>query len=212
MTNADWIEDKRIQPEGQSMYVSVSYRLLSVVGPYLSMNIDESREVFLNAEDAKFSTIDLDRISPRSLAPVSLTSIFPKEDIFAALMADRIIAKALPAGSKPNSLKELIEILQGSDDRVAVGGCDYWLPYEDPTHPLSDFAFQDVKNGKVAVRLSLSPDHFCHVPVLQLELWLPIPEAHRSWFTDAKERRSGLLMVDVPSDVSTSFEFSQEGK
>jgi hypothetical protein len=49
--------------------------------------------------------------------------------------------------------------------------------------------------------------------MIQLGLSLPAPEALRASFVEAKERRSGLLMVDSPRNgrsAVTSFKFPQK--
>lgn len=196
---------------GAPMEAEFTYRLLSAVGPYLSLE----EGVYCDCGGAhptavkRIRAIELDRSSLGPPSPASLTSIFPERAVFAALMADPAVAKALRDDPKPESLAGLLQTLQ--DETVKVKDCEY----EFPGDLLSSFAFHDSQDGSVSVRLGLpSAVEVCRGEMIQLGLTLPTPQARRAWFLEAKERRSGLLMVDAPRNgrsAVTSFQFSQKG-
>jgi hypothetical protein len=196
---------------GAPMEADFTYRLLSAVGPYLSLE----QGVYCECGGAhptsvkRFRAIDLERSSPGSPSPASLTSIFPEPNVFAALVGEPTVAGALGADPKPKSLAGLLGTLQ--DKTIKVKDCEY----EFPDDLLSSFAFSDVQDGTVSVRLGLpSAAEVCRGETIQLGLTMPTPQALRAWLLDAKERRSGLLMADSPRDARsavTSFHFSQKG-
>jgi hypothetical protein len=196
---------------GAPMEAEFTYRLLSAVGPYLSLE----EGIYCECGGAhptsvtRFRAIDLERSSPGSPSPASLTSIFPESSVLAALVGEPTVARVLGADPKPKSLAGLLGTLQ--DKTVRVKDCEY----EFPDDLLSSFAVNDAKDGNVSVRLGLpSAAEVCRGETIQLGLTLPTPQALRAWLLDAKERRSGLLMVDSPRDARsavTSFHFSQKG-
>jgi hypothetical protein len=197
--------------KGASMEAEFTYALLSAVGSYLSLE----EGVYCDCGGAhptavkRFRAIDLDHGAHGPPSPASLTSIFPERAVFTALMVDPIVAKALGAESKPESLAALLQTLR--DETAKVKDCEF----EFPGDLLSSFAVYDSKEGSVSVRLGLpAAVQACRGEMIQLGLALPAPQALRASFVDAKERRSGLLMVDSPRNgrsAVTSLKFSQKG-
>jgi hypothetical protein len=195
---------------GAPMEAEFTYGLLSAVGSYLSLE----EGVYCDCGGAhptavkRFRAIQLDSGAHGLPSPASLTSIFPQRAVFTALMADSIVTKALGADTKPESLAGLLQTLQ--DETAKVKDCEY----EFPSDLLSSFAVYDSRDGSVSVRLGLpSAVQVCRGEMIQLGLALPAPEALRASFVEAKERRSGLLMVDSPwkgRSTVTSFKFSQK--
>jgi len=190
---------------GAPMEAEFTYRLLSAVGPYLS--VEEG--VYCDCGGAhptaakRFRAVDLERGSQ-----ATLTALFPEHAVFGAFLADPIVAKTLAGGAKPESMTALLGTLQ--DETAKVKDCEYGFS-EDL---LSSFAFYDTRDGNVSVRVSLpSAEEVCRGEMIQLGLTLPVPEALRAWFSQAKAQREGLLMVDAaraghPS--AASFKFSQK--
>jgi hypothetical protein len=88
------------------MEAEFTYGLLSAVGSYLSLQ----EGVYCDCGGAhptavkRFRAIQLDSGAHGLPSPASLTSIFPQRAVFTALMADSIVAKALGADTKPESL------------------------------------------------------------------------------------------------------------
>jgi hypothetical protein len=194
---------------GASLEADFTYRLLSAVGPYLSLE----EGMYCECGGAhptsvkRFRAIEL-RVPQESPSPASLTSIFPEGNVFAALVGEPTVAGALGADPKPKSLAGLLGTLQ--DKTVKVKDCEY----EFPDDLLSSFAFNQAQGGNVSVWLGLpAAGQVCRGEMIQLELTMPTPQTIRAWLLDAKERRSGLLMVDSPRDARsavTSFHFSQK--
>jgi hypothetical protein len=191
---------------GAELEAEFTYRLLSVVGPYLSFE----ETVYCDCGGAHptavkhFRTIDL-----ASSAPAQLTTFFPDRDILAALLADPLVTRALD-GAKPNSLPALLNAL--ADGTVDAKDCDYRFPDD----LFSSFAFYDVQNGNASVRISLpNAAESCRGQMIQLGLSLAIPEAGRAWLADAKEQHAGLLMIDALHNGHgqiTSIRFRQAAK
>jgi hypothetical protein len=198
---AAWNKMVRIA-KGTPMEAEFTYRPLSSVGPYLSLEEAE----FCDCGGAhptavkRFRSIDLSRPTP---APADLTAIYPVPVILAALRDDPAVSKILPP-SKPESLPRLLSTLQ--DLTVKVKDCEYGFN-EDL---LRSFAFYDLKETSVSVRLSLpAAEEVCRGEMTQLGLPMPIPESLRTQLLDAKNHRAGLLMIDAPRNpAAASFKFS----
>ena len=192
---------------GAPMKAQFTYRLLSAVGPYLSLE----EATYCDCGGAhptavkRFRTVELERASRET--PHTLTELFPERAVFTALTADPVVAKAL-GGAGPDTMAGLLDKLQ--DVNARVKDCEYGFPDD----LLSSFAFYDAEGGNASVRLGLpSAVEVCRGSLIQLGLSLPVPEARRAWFRNAKERKDGLFMVDAVGlgrNVATSFDYSQK--
>lgn len=186
-----------------------TYRLLSVAGPYLSMEEGEYCECGGAHPTAikRFRAIDLSR-SSTAPAAASLTAVFPERDVLAALLADTVVRKALESEKKPASLAALVDTLQ--DEIVKQGDCEYTFPKD----LLESFAFYDSVGDKALVRLSLPyAAEICRGQMIQLGLTLQSPESAKAWLADAKSGHGGLLMVDskkISPSATTSVHFARK--
>ena len=203
---ADW---KQISKDSdyRSLTSSYAYRLLSVVGPVLSIE----EEDYCDCGGAHpiagkmFRAIDLNRSSAAKPVAAKLTDLFSAPAISAALREDRVVKSVLPPGAPPQSLDALLNAVNSKS--AAVGECSYFFPDDLLQH----FAIYDLKADRAAVRVSLSHAvEICRGSMIQLGLWLPVPD--RLWppLKAAKSGSDGLLMVNHKSgeDDVTRFEFS----
>ncbi|MER3633119.1 MAG: hypothetical protein C4325_13985 [Blastocatellia bacterium] len=182
------------------------FKVLSVVGSLVSFKdsylITCERAAHPDI-DTRFTTIDLAKSGHLSYSwdvdlanlgkIIKLTDYFAEEDILRALLADRVVQKALVtvnAPAPPRTLEELVTLIKKDD--YSLG--DYYLP----TDFLTRFAFHHIEGNRVAIRLGLPPNSVAnHAMHLQLELLLPIPDRLRAQLTLASERQEGFLMKDA---------------
>lgn len=195
---------------GQRLERQITYRLLSAVGPYLSYEEADYCDCGGAHPSAakRFRAIDLEKTRADNPAPVSLTDLFSDGDVFAALVSDSLVRSALRDAEmpQPNSLAELLDAL---DYRaVSVGDCGYLFSKE----LLQNFAFYDLRDGKVAVRISLSHEaEVCRGQMVQLGILLPIPEKLAGSLQAAQRKTGGIFVADtakLPKDARTVVTFS----
>jgi hypothetical protein len=178
---------------GQRLDRQITYRLLSVVGPYLSYEEADYCDCGGAHPSAvkRFRAIDLDKTRADRPAPVSLTDLFSDGDVFAALVSDPLVRSVLRDAEtpRPTSLAELLDAL---DYRaVSVGDCGYLFSRE----LLQSFAFYDLREEKVAVRISLPHAvETCRGEMAQLGLLLPIPGPLKDALEAARRKTDGALM------------------
>jgi hypothetical protein len=189
--------------KGAPMEAQFTYRVLSAIGPYLSLEEVDYCDCGGAHPTAvkRFRAIDLGHAAHSS--PASLPAIFSERTVFTALLADPAVAKALPP-PKPESLKQLLATLR--DLTLKVKDCEYG--FNDDL--LSSFAFYDASDGHVSVRLGLpSAEEVCRGQMTQLGLSLSVPEALGAAILEAKQQRGGLLMLNSTAPTAT-FRFSQK--
>lgn len=197
--------------KGAPLEAAFTYRLLSAVGPYLS--VEEG--IYCECGGAhptaikRFRAIDLQHFSHGSPSQADLAAVIPMPDVFAALISDPAVSKVLGSPA-PKDLPALLDALQ--DDTVRVKDCDYRFPDD----LLSNFAFYDSRDGNASVRLSLPPAaEVCRGQMTQLGLSVPVSGSLRASLAAAKEGREGLLMVDaarLANAIVTTLKFSRKGR
>jgi hypothetical protein len=196
-------------PGGPPAKAQFIYRVLSVVGPYLTLEQAEYCDCGGAHASAvkKFRTIRLDRSKVDSPQAASLRDLFPPEEILKSLASDAVVRKILGSGPAPTSLDDLVENL--TDQTVKVKDCDYRFPPD----LLSDFAVYDVKEGAVLVRLGLpAAAEVCRGQLTQLGLSLAPPGTSHTLLLAATKPGQGLLMAEtqeLPQSKITSFTFDQ---
>lgn len=188
-----------------------SYRLLSLVGPYLSFQEFVSCDCggAHPSESSRFRTVDLSRGG----ADAELNEVFPDSQVLKALLDDRIVKGALgksgsvPAKAEPKSVKQLLDALDGKTFKLKE--CSYGF-YKDTF--LSDFALYDFNGADASVRISLPHAvEICRGQMTQLGLTLSAPGSLRTALAGAKQNHAGLLMIDAKHDGDTqvtSFSFT----
>jgi hypothetical protein len=211
VAQSDW---KQISegPPGKPITASFNYRVLSLVGPVLSIEEDDYCDCGGAHPTAgkMFRAIDLPGSQAAKAAPEEITSLFPAETVYQALRADSAVKKALPPAAKPESLDALVGAL--AFQNVDVGECSYYFPKE----LLSRFAFFDLQGDRVSVRFSLShASEICRGQMTQIGIELPVPEGLQASFAAAKAGREGLLMANRTAAMKqavSSIEFSTHAK
>lgn len=168
-----------------------TFRLLSVVGPLLS--IDEEDDCDCGGAHPnslrRFHVVDLSRRDLAGPLPVPLSSLFSPEDIRRALLAIPEIQEVL---GKPEAapLKLSILLHQFEGATVTSGDCSYVLD----NHLLESYAFAAYANGAVDVELSLPfSAEVCRGDIKIVKLNLPVPLRLRPWFEAAAQRKEGFL-------------------
>lgn len=182
-----------------------SYRVLSIVGALVSFE-----NVFGGdcggahpQEFSAWTAVD----AARGAQPVSLATLFPEGAILRALLADRLVKKALQGQRVPESLDALLKALAWMKGGGEPEGCAYTFGEDLLQH----FAFHHVEGGQVAVRIGLS--HGCEVMrgnLTQIGILLPIPAGLIADLASAASREHGFLMKDaaaIAGEKSTSFHY-----
>lgn len=159
--------------DGMEFTSESSGNVLSVVGNIISVKIDWYADGGAHPSYGKcFRTFDIEQG-----AEASLLDYFSEEDLFNALMSDKVVQNML----KGKRVTDLTELFNEAD-----GGCKYFFGL----HVLKNFAFHHINGDKVAVRIGLS--HGCEVErgnFGQLGLYLPIPASLKSDLLEARTQK-----------------------
>lgn len=201
----DWLRELGA-PSGEHEQHDVSWRLLSIVGPLVSVELHTEGYVTGAAHPYAYAAITA-YDARRGGKPAVLTDYFAERDILAALLGDAIVRKALAAqapAAKPRTLAALLAALEGyqSDDCV----------YGFSSDLMSRFAFHHVAGDRVAVRFGLS--HGCEVARGQLTIlavYLPIPAALRADLAAARAGRAGFLVPAAPRGAAQASLTREKG-
>jgi hypothetical protein len=175
-----------------------SAALLSVVGSIVSRR--EGRGGYCPGAAHPYAVQNMEAVDlAKGGKPASLERYFPAGQILSALLADRIIQKALQGESRPKTLPALIGALEGKMGPECAYGFS--------SDMLSRYAFHHVKGNQVAVRIGLS--HGCEANrggLTQLGLYLPIPAALAAPLKAAASGKQGFLMERAPNQM-TAFHY-----
>jgi hypothetical protein len=174
---------------------------LSKVGPYLSVitNVD----TYCTGAAHPGNSHDYKTIHTGSAQDVVITDLFKKEDVYNAMMHDKLVAKALDSANEhPRNFEELRAVLL-KDDGL---GITYFEedenkpPYRLDDQMLSEFAFHHLEDNNVAVRMKLDTVGGADRNVIQeLGLLLPIPDELRKDLKAADSLKGGFLMKNSDS-------------
>lgn len=178
---------------------TTEYTPLSLVGPYLSLQVSEGGfwpGMPHPSGTSHFKVIDV-RDPQRLLA---LDELFPPDALRDALVKDPIVAEYLASKpAAPRTLAALVSELEHASDH------DRWFSF---LNLLKGFAFYGVAKDGVAVRIGLPPLY--DVPpyeITQLGIWLPIPPALRADLEAADAGTAGFLMDKGPfATIKMHFE------
>jgi hypothetical protein len=163
-------------------------RILSVVGPVMSVESYEYCDYKGTAHPTLYSRYTaIDFRHPNRSA--QLSDYFPPEEIRKALLQDALVKKQLGHNKPAATLGQLVRQL--SNLNIERNICEYGFDAD----LLSRFAFYQIQEDKVAVRLGLSyGGEPCRGQLTQIGLWLPIPNDLRAAIENARDRREGFLM------------------
>jgi hypothetical protein len=176
-------------PDDVFTYYEVAFAPLSLVGPYLSYQREDSWDGGAHPSGSeRFVTVDA-RDPKRA---VRLTDLFPPDVIRRALLADPIVRRVLQREkiAPPATLDGVLKALSGR----FFGGEDD-SKYSFPSNLMTDFAFHHVENGHVAVRFLLPHgSEIFRFQNTQMGILLPIPAGLKTAFIQAAAGKSGALM------------------
>lgn len=163
-------------------------QLLSVVGPIMSVESHDYSYYKGTAHPSLYSRFTaIDFRNPNRIA--QLSDYFPAEDIRKALLQDKLVQNHLGKNKPAATLDGLVRQL--ADLNIDLDICEYGFDKD----LLTRFAFYQIQDGKVAVRLGLSyGGEPCRGMLTQIGLWLAIPDTLRSALKTANDRQEGFLM------------------
>lgn len=187
------------------------FQLLSLAGDYLSYQIHESAYCSGAAHpdgETRYVAINLHKGG----VPAQLTDIFLAEDVYSALMNDKVVQKALEQSNvKPIDLPQLMRVLDGG---ITVEDSDHQSPQiccSLDSDLLSRFAFHHIVDADhVAIRIGLSGTGVCRERLTELGLILPMPQVLQTELNNANAGTNGILMKDsarLSKSIKTSMTF-----
>ncbi len=188
--------------DGNSCKETKSTSEIARVGPFVSTKIDTNSRCdgAAHASDShEFKTNDL----RHGAEPLSLNDLFKKEDIYKALMSDKLVKHALASvNAEPGNFAELEKLLSGGDgfgiavyqDRPGKDPLDFNLN----NHMFSNFSFHHLEGNRVAIRLLLDyGSEASRNQMTQLGIALPVPEGLKKSLLNASKGVDGFLMKDA---------------
>lgn len=195
-------------PRSAKTTVDRSFKLLSLVGPVLSYQDEQTLDwpgmVHPGVGDVRrYQAVDLRHPQKKAL----LTDYVAQEDIYTSLMANATVKKALRGYGQPRTLTDLIKILQTADveQNDSEGNPARLLFNKDM---LGQFAFTNLSAKGVEVAISLYDQANNDISPIKLNLPLKNPELSQ-WLKDAGEKKAGILLdkIKVAEDAETDFHF-----
>lgn len=206
------------------------FRVLSVVGSIVSF--EDSLVIFFGhgspGINTRFTSIDLagngqilysrlEGTSPRDVnldnpgKIAKLTDYFAEEDVLRALLADRIIKKALAALDKlsaPQTLTGLPELFKGNGYELGNTGFELRPDF------LTRFVFHHIEGDKIAVRMGLPPHYGVNkAQHLQIGILLDIPPTLKNPAFLAATNKEGFMMQSqrkIAGKQDTEFIFKRD--
>jgi hypothetical protein len=179
-------------------YYDVSFAPLSVVGPYLSYQRNDSWDGGAHPSGSeRFVTVDVRDPKRR----VKLTDLFPADVVRSALLKDAVVRRILRREkiAPPPTLDGLLKALANQQ----FGGEDDNM-YLFPPDLLESFAFHHVEDGKVAVRFLLPHgSEIYRFRNTQVGVLLPVPAPLKTAFAQAATGKNGVLMQSLRRSTGT---------
>ncbi|HEY9717227.1 MAG TPA: hypothetical protein V6C69_07155 [Trichormus sp.] len=173
------------------------FRLLSLVGSIMSYADTTSG----NSQDQHpLGETDYIAINLRKGGMLAkLTDIFLPEDLYKALMGDKVIQKALEkTGAEPTDLAQLQDAF-GSGLSVAIADPQKGEPlcFTINSEFLNRFAFHHIDSDKVWVRIGLPGNEDCRGELTEIGITLPLPQSLQDELAAADQGNEGILMKDT---------------
>jgi len=192
------------------------FRLLSLVGSIMSYA--DSTNGTCQDTQHPFGETEYVAINLRQGGiPAKLTDIFFPEDIYKALIADKVIQKALEqSGAQPENFDQLEEAFANG---ISVSTTDAQraepLCFKISSDFLNHFAFHHIDSNKVWVRIGLAGTDDCRSQLTEIGITLPMPQSLQEELTAADLGRHGVLMKDTDRRariIHTSFSFASSNE
>jgi hypothetical protein len=195
--DAEWGDLAAAEPDEPVIReVEATYRLLSVVGPIVS--VEEYWYCDCGGahpiSSRRFIAYDLRRSTPTEPRAAPITGLLSEADVLRALLADRVVRGTMDSVGvrTARSLAALVDTI--SHVPVEANECFFAV---DESFP-SAFALHHVDAGRVAVRFGLSHHYeICRGLMTQVGVLVPVPPALRAGLAAAESRRAGFLMKDA---------------
>jgi hypothetical protein len=191
-------ERRATQQSGNLCQADLNFQQLSLVGSIMSFRKDVDQSCQREAHPSQLSEFNTIELTNGNAA--QLTDYFRAEDIYEALMADRVVQKALGSvNAKPGNLNQLLHTL-------SRGGIQYIEEPSDTSKALCfsmnddllfHFAFDHLEGDKVAVRIGLPGTGVCRANLTQVGILLPVPAELKEAFKVADKGSGGFLMKDA---------------
>ncbi|WP_233582588.1 DUF4163 domain-containing protein [Corallococcus sp. CA053C] len=181
-----------------------SYRVLSVVGPWVSY--ESSNSGYTGGAHPYAHEGYVTRDVSKDTGGFSLLAAFGEKEVLKALKADGFVRKHIQdqaAFTKARTVQAMLESLEPGEDCVGFSsGLDAVK---------SSVAFHHLEANKVAVRIAFSYDNeACRGNKFVVGVLLPLPVALRPAFERAAKREEGFLMKDAKAAGAPTVEFSWE--
>lgn len=181
---------------------------LAKVGPYVQKQTDV--EEYCTGMAHPGNSHAYETTNSKTGKHVELTDIFKNEDIYSALMKDKVVQKALNEENiHPKNFEELKEAFHNGvrTPEDAKGRMIDGVLNDDV---FSNFAFHHVTGDKIATRILLDPvSEAGRNEMNQLGILLPIPDELKSAFRAADTGKRGFLMEDYVARGKRTFDHKE---
>jgi hypothetical protein len=190
----------REQDPKQHCSESREFDLLSMIGPIMSYEDRRQGSCTDSAHpygETRMMAINL----KKGGLPAKLTDIFFPEDIYKALINDKVVQKALDQiGSQPADLDQMLRAFGDGVD-VTIEGTSHSEPlcFNISRDLLSHFAFHHIDKEKVWIRIGLPGTPVCRYALTELGITLPLPQVLEEEMEAADQNKAGMLMKDSES-------------
>lgn len=206
-----------INKSGDTCTEDTNIKQLAKVGPFVQSRID--KDIYCEgaahpSDEHIFSTTN-----KVTMEPQKLQDIFKKEDIYNALMKDKMVQTALELNKDnlyfehPKDFDELQADLSGKDGlglfvddagKKDSDGNDVTFRLNDKI--LSDFAFHNVKGNFVGTRLLMDyTSEASRNAMYQLGVYLPIPPGMARDFQAAANHTNGSFLMKDSAKFGKTF-------
>lgn len=197
----DFDESNKAEEAEEGWESQITYRPLSLVGPYLSLQVFMSAYMGGAHPMAATSFVTMDLRDPKK--PATLLTWYDDKTIATQLSKDKVLKKHLKLKKNTAVSMEMLE-----NNFVGPEDCKFTLTKE----AVGSFAFYSLEKEQVAVRVGLS--HGCETArgsLTQFGILLPIPSAIAEDLKAAADKKAGFLMKDSKAfgEVSFSWEYKK---
>jgi hypothetical protein len=193
-----------------TMYESVSFDVLSVVGTFVAYRQSGNSNAPGTAHPTRYDVLTVRDLARKDAAP-SLLDYYSEKQLVRALKVDPYLRKfANPEGSfaQATTLPALVEALDRgwAQEQAEEGDCRYNVVFS--TDMVEDFFFHHVTKDQVAVRIEILPSsEWCNRVggTQQIGLLLPIPAKLRQDLLAAQRGEAGFLAANAKAAGVAGF-------
>lgn len=217
----------KMKPKGLDFTCEQDFKVLSLVGPILSLQYHYYASQSLNGEPAEahpdggtiYFAVDLRKpgdvvklifgalgAEEVQVKAVDLTDVFLEPKVISAVRDDKVVKASADVGGAVTAEQLLQRIhnagLQGPG---LCGTFTRWL--------LNGFAFHHLHRGNVAVRLGVTGSGPCRENLTELGVWLPMAPWWKQHFEAASKGTAGVMMQKlekVAAGKRTAFSWNSK--